>query len=549
MEPGAHKREIAMATGKWVLVAVVLLVVTSSQLYADPLDTMSLERVKELREVERYQLEVAEKYYREKNWKVALSEYEKFLSLYESSSGAPYAQLKWSLAQCELRKQNTAIKEGFQSVIDYWPESPDAIAAAYYIGHTYKSIGQTKEAKKAYREVLTKHPTHVAAVYATNDLIDIAALENDNTTRVQLWKKLTFETPRKGGATQACQHASRELASYSFSTGAFDEGVKALATTYTGATLAPHVAQYVKGPIQNLAAQSETKTKAELVADAAIAWFKANSPTDLTKPEDKAAAQANWFAIADIQFVCGRVDKVPEVYNEMLKKFGQDDTTLGRIAGWYKQQKRYEDARATYRKFATATEGLNQVAYSYREEGKPDEAVATYRQLVALDGEKIATHKNEIANTYRHFRKFKEAIDVYHELEKDDVANIGRWHWEIANCYKDNGQLPEAIGFYRQCTNMPENLKQMAWCHRHLKQQKEAIGLYNQIVAAYPDSAAWALLQAGYTREEAGETEPAIKTFQSVCKRFPTDQHASVAHAHLQTKYKISVTLGGAKDE
>jgi len=34
-----------------------------------------------------------------------------------------------------------------------------------------------------------------------------------------------------------------------------------------------------------------------------------------------------------------------------------------------------------------------------------------------------------------------------------------------------------------------------------------------------------------------------------VCKRFPKNQYASQAHAHLQTKYKITVTLGGAKDE
>jgi tetratricopeptide (TPR) repeat protein len=237
------------------------------------------------------------------------------------------------------------------------------------------------------------------------------------------------------------------------------------------------------------------------------------------------------------------------VYNEMLQKFGQDDATLGRIAAWYKQQKRWEEARATYRKFQNAAEGLNQVAYSYREEQKLDEAVATYRQLVAQDPERLVQHKAEISATYRAFKKYKEAIDVYHELEKDDLANIGRWHWEIATTYRDAGQLPEAIGYFRQCTNLPENLKQMAWCHRQLKQPAEAIGLYNQIVAAYPDSAAWALLQAGYTREEAGETEPAIKTFQQVCKRFPQDSHASVAHAHLQTKYKISVTLGGAKDE
>ena len=73
----------------------------------------------------------------------------------------------------QLRKQNTAIKEGFQSVIDYWPDSPQAIAAAYYIGRTYKDIGRVKEAKVALKDVVAKHPQHLVAVYALNDLIDI----------------------------------------------------------------------------------------------------------------------------------------------------------------------------------------------------------------------------------------------------------------------------------------------------------------------------------------------------------------------------------------
>ena len=83
-----------------------------------PLDEMSLDRWAKLRETERYQLKIAEKYYNERNWKVALAEYEKFLTQHEASEGAPYAQLKWSLCQVQLRKLNTAIKEGFQSVID-----------------------------------------------------------------------------------------------------------------------------------------------------------------------------------------------------------------------------------------------------------------------------------------------------------------------------------------------------------------------------------------------------------------------------------------------
>ncbi|MEK6235482.1 MAG: hypothetical protein N2C14_12310, partial [Planctomycetales bacterium] len=99
------------------------------------LDEMSLKRWTKLRETERYQLQIAEKYHREKKWKVAIGEYEKYLTLYEASEAAPYAQLKWSLAQVQLRQANTAIKDGYQSVIDYWPDSEDAIAAAYYIGN------------------------------------------------------------------------------------------------------------------------------------------------------------------------------------------------------------------------------------------------------------------------------------------------------------------------------------------------------------------------------------------------------------------------------
>ncbi len=137
---------------------------------AAQLDEMSLERWAKLREVERYQLNIAEKYYREKNYKVAASEYEKFLSLYETSEGAPYSLLKWSLCMVQQKKVNTAIKEGFQSVIDYWPESPEAVSSAYFIGNALKDMGETRKAKKAYNELVEDHPEgELVTVYALVD--------------------------------------------------------------------------------------------------------------------------------------------------------------------------------------------------------------------------------------------------------------------------------------------------------------------------------------------------------------------------------------------
>ena len=61
----------------------------------------------------------------------------------------------------------------------------------------------------------------------------------------------------------------------------------------------------------------------------------------------------------------------------------------------------------------------------------------------------------------------------------------------------------------------------MAWCHRQLKEYKEAIALYSQIIAGHEPSAPWALLQIGYTQEQAGEKENAIKSFATSLPQVP----------------------------
>jgi TolA-binding protein len=88
----------------------------------------------------------------------------------------------------------------------------------------------------------------------------------------------------------------------------------------------------------------------------------------------------------------------------------------------------------------------------------------------------------------------------------------------------------------------------MANAYRNLKKHDEAIGLYRQIIAASQPHASWALLQIGYTQEEAGKKEDAIKTFKQVCDKYPKTGEGSLAHARLNEVYKIPVTLGGAKD-
>ena len=526
----------------WSCVGWLLL---SGTAMAAPLDQLPLDRWAKLREAERYQLQVAEKYYREQNWKVALAEYEKFLSLHEKSEGAPYAQMKWSQCQVQLRKLNTAIKDGFQSVVDYWPDSPEATACAYFIARTYKDMGEVKKAKQAYLAVIAKYKLQLAAVYARTDLLDLARLEGDQVRRMALWRELTYDIKRDAETNAVCADASRQLAVHYFYAGSFAEGQKALATTYNEQQLPYHAMYYARGPIAELVAKPETKPIGDKVADAGVAFLKGLAPKDITAPADKAKARECWFYVADLEAAAARPEKVPPVYDQIIKMFGVDDEILGRLAAFFKSQSRREDARKTYAQYKDPIEGQSQIAYSFREEQKWDSAIAIYRTLASQDQKLPHRWKGEMAITYRHASKCDEAVATYRELMQEDTAKASQWEWEIALTYRDFGRWQDAIKAFRQTETFPEAYKQMAYCHRQLKEFKEAISLYYQVIGSDPPSAPWALLQVGYTQEQAGDKEKAIRAFQQVCSKYSKTGQASEAHAYLQDKFKINATLGG----
>ena len=119
----------------------------------------------------------------------------------------------------------------------------------------------------------------------------------------------------------------------------------------------------------------------------------------------------------------------------------------------------------------------------------------------------------------------------------------------IAECYEAAGDFSKAIGSYEKTDRVPDSYFRMARCHRKLKQFGEAESLYQFIRAHHTDPAPEASIQLGYTYEEWGKRERAIKTFQLTCKNFPKSSQASQSHSHLQSEYNINITLGGAKDE
>lgn len=536
--PSSVRKAICLAAA----VALLLTPLASAQ----KLGEFSLERWAKLTETQRYQLQIAEKYMRERNYKVAAAEYEKYLTLYESSEAGAYAQLQWSVCQVEQRQANTAIKDGFQSVIDYWPDSPEAIVAAYRIGSTYKGMGRVGQAKKALLKAAKEHPDHLAAVHALSDLADIANQQKDSKGLQAALRKLVFDVKRTKFSQRICTDASHQLARLQLASGALDEAVKSLGASYEDEFERDSQLAAIVMPVIRSLAQEESQDQADRLVSAAIAHFRAAMPTGANEASRERSLQY-WFHIAAAHDAAMHTEETPQVYEQIFKAHGPNDEILRRLADWHKSQDQYDLARSTYRRFADKIEGLSQIAYSYRQQGNVDPAVNAYQQLIAQDNENTIQWKSEIAATYRGAKMYQQAIDLYEALATEDIERADSWRWQVATAYEAWGKYTEAIGHYRQCTNFPENYKRMAGCQRRLKKHGEAIILYNQVMSHEP-SAPWALLQIGYTREEAQQKEQAIKTFQLVCKRFPKDRYASVAHAHLQNKYKISVTLGGAKN-
>ncbi|MEK9986145.1 MAG: tetratricopeptide repeat protein, partial [Opitutae bacterium] len=165
-------------------------------LRGDRHEQLRFEVATKLRQTEKYQLIVAQRFFAKGDFKAAMAEFEKFLTLYERSQAAPYAQIMWSHCLIRQRKQNTAIRDGYQSVIDYWPESPEAALAAYLIGKTYKDIGEVKNSIKAFDKVREDYPDKHVSVLSLWEILDIAKVHKDEKLRIKFLKELTFDIKR-----------------------------------------------------------------------------------------------------------------------------------------------------------------------------------------------------------------------------------------------------------------------------------------------------------------------------------------------------------------
>nr|MBR9810104.1 tetratricopeptide repeat protein [bacterium] len=541
------------------------------------LQQIDVKTFEKMREVERYQIKIAEKHFLKGSFKIALAEYEKFLTLYEKSAGAPYAQLMWSHTMMKLKKPKTALREGFQSVIDYWPESLEATIASYCMGDAYRTMGEIKDAQKSFRFLIKEYPGHELAMRARQDLLYYARLHEDMEERLTLLNELTFIVERNENSRDDCVKACHELAELHCFAQKLEQGKKALSTTYSGTKLFEQVYNLSVKTMKHLLGDQKTRIAALKLGDQLIMTLR-NEASVRTELASQFLYQA-----ADLNTTLGRHSDTMKIYREIGDRFGMNDSLRERMAQWYKSRDRRNEARKIYSEFEDQLTGLKNLAAMsleekkvaaaisiYREmikidennsveyllniascyESQPDweKAIACYRQIIKIDKDNSVKYLLTIAGCYKTQSNWDKAIACYREIIEIDGENSGEYLWSIAGCHETQLDWKNAIACYRQIDRFPANYFAMANCHRKLKEQQEAITLYNQI-KILEKSAPEASLQIGYTYEEAKDKEKAIRTFQLTCKRYPKSGQASRAHSHLQNKYKINVTLGGSEEE
>ena len=317
-----------------------------------------------MRKVERYQIKVAEKHFLSGNYKVALAEYEKFLTLYEKSPGAPYAQLMWSHTMMNLKKPKTALRDGFQSVIDYWPKSNEATIAAYCMGDSYRTMGEVKNAQKAFRFLIKEYPDHEIAIRSRQDLLHYARLHQDMEERLSLLKELTFTVKRTETSKDACIKACHELAELHFFSQKLDEGKKALATTYTGPALFDQVISLSTKTVQHLLKDPKTRPAAIKLGDQLIATMRAETEV---RPK---LATTFLYQAADLNTTLDRPSETMKIYEEIGERFGINDDLRSRMASWYITREKRDTARRIYGEFENQIVGQKAIAKMYIEEGK-----------------------------------------------------------------------------------------------------------------------------------------------------------------------------------
>lgn len=148
--------------------------------------------------------------------------------------------------------------------------------------------------------------------------------------------------------------------------------------------------------------------------------------------------------------------------------------------------------------------------------------------------------KYPLGNSVSYAKEYLQQIDERKAL----VANFEILDSAVG--LERNGRYDEALGAYAEILQSPaaaadvraETLRRSALLHERLAQPREAIGLHQQYLAAYPDSkrTAEVMLSIAWNHVRLDQTAQAEDQFQAVLAKFPQSAQAAVAGYWLAQK-------------
>ena len=471
-----------------------------------PLD---LERYKQLREAERYQVDLADKQFRASQWEAAINEYRKFLKLHPDSSSCSYAQMM--VAYCNEGKKyvNEAFKQ-YQKVLDYYPKSLEAPYALHRMSQCHLKSGEFAEEIKILVKIsgdkaYAGHPIVPVVLYRLAGIAD--------------------KDPKK--IEKSVLYRKRIVTDYSKYT-YFRHCVSWLASHYLLRENDPVSARtmYIKYP-------GQTKETVELwVADAYLSAARSNKK----KADDyRENARTIWkgfpakfpnatsyskrctMRLAQSYRDAGDHKKALEIYAAYIAKYPNDDGARYEVARYLEEQKRWNDARMEYLKMQDKLRARWEVAYSYeRQGGKADEAISNYQKVI--DGDFVR---------YAH-AMYRMGEVLYHQKRDYETA---------MKRFMESNYSP------------PTHLFRVADCLKALKRFDAAVKQYGEIVTFFKGSAPEAYLRMGRVYlNNLKQRKAAIEVFKTLIRNYGKSGQSSQAHRHLED-LGVVLTGGGLKEE
>ena len=471
---------------------------------------LDIKRYGELREAERYQIDVAEKLYRDRKYDSALAEYEKFINLYLKSVGAPYAQ--YMIAKCQQHRNhlNQAIKE-YKALIDYFPKSPEAPMAAFDIGYCHALGGEPELAVQHYLAVLKNYPDHSAAGDALWEASEIQLSRGLNDKAVDLRKKLVQAYPKCSRFGRAVNWlVDHYLLQQDDLTGA-----RAVFRLYRSEIdTEKHIALRLYNHAYYQFYRHGKQKEAKAWMDKAISVFKGITVQFADNETNALWAMGHQGHAFQYSF---RPKEATEAFEAVLKKAPEHDGWRNAYARFLEGEKKWPDARLQFMRFKDKAKGAYEAAESYHREGKYKEAEDAYMGVVTQ----------------------------YADYSKLSLYRLGYMHHTRTHNYE------KAINAYRQSEYSPPTyLLHIADCFSRWKKYDMAIKSCREVIGFFPKhapDATWRIAHYYEGRNQEGDRDRAIGTLKRICDLYPKSSLSSNAHQRLESKYKVHYTGGGLK--